>query len=58
MNIIINAFKLKDSIYLIIINGTKEERNAFQTLLKKKKEVEQKYISGEWVCIIKGPPWA
>ena len=39
MNLI---FKLKDSIYSISIDRTKEEHNAFEGLLKKKKELEQK----------------
>lgn len=32
-------------------------RNAFKALLKKKKEFARKYISGEWMYIIKDPLW-
>ena len=47
---------MKESAYSISADKTKEERIAFKTLLKEKKELEQKDMSGEWMCIIKGPP--
>ena len=47
---------MKESVYSISTDKTKEERIAFKTLLKEKKELEQKDMSGEWMCIIKGPP--
>ena len=40
-NLVRNAFKLKDSIYSISIDKTKEGPNAFKMLLKEKKELEQ-----------------
>ena len=56
-NLIRDAFKLKDSNYSISIDRTKEEHNTFKTLLKEKKELEQKDMPEEWRYIIKGPPW-
>ena len=56
-NIIRNAFKLKDNIYSISINRTREERNAFKKLLKEKERLNKKDMLGEWMYIIRGPPW-
>ena len=42
-----NAFNLKDSNYPITMRRTKKEHNAFKTLLKEKKKLEQKDMSGE-----------
>ena len=50
---LINAYKF----YSVSIDRTKEDRIAFKTLLKEKEELEQKDMSGEWMYIIKGPPW-
>ena len=47
---------MKDSIYSISIDRTKEQRNAFKTLLKEKKELSQKDMWLEWMYIMKSPP--
>ena len=44
-NVVRNAFKLKDSIYLISSYRTKEKSIELKTLLKEKKELEEKDIS-------------
>ena len=47
---------MKDSIYSISIDRTREQRDAFKTLLNEKKELSQKDMWLEWMYIMKSPP--
>ena len=52
-----NAFHLKNTDYSVSIDRTIEVRNSYKALLNQKKELEKEEMSEEWKFKIRGRPW-
>ena len=57
LELIKNAFHLKNTSYLISIDRTIEKHNIYRALLNQKKELEKDEMLGESEFKYRGPPW-